>query len=81
MDHIDIPKGCIVDNNFDYSLPRSCFVQDLDSCFVQDLDFTVVVGVDTLKDGFGKCSEFSSITPYATTKSMSYVDRYQSKLV
>lgn len=72
MDHIDIPKGCIVDNNFDYSLPRSCFVQDLDSCFVQDLDFTVVVGVDTLKDGFGKCSEVSFLQILETIHFVSF---------
>ncbi|KAI4999828.1 hypothetical protein ZWY2020_004417 [Hordeum vulgare] len=59
MDHIDIPRGCIVDHSIDYSLPRACFVKDL--------DFIAVIVVDTMEDGFGK-RPFSSTTPYATTK-------------
>ncbi|KAI4971452.1 hypothetical protein ZWY2020_002366 [Hordeum vulgare] len=46
MDHIDIPRGCIVDHTIDYSLPRACFVKEL--------DFTALIAVDTMKDGFGK---------------------------
>ncbi|XP_044950957.1 uncharacterized protein LOC123401263 [Hordeum vulgare subsp. vulgare] len=46
MDHIDIPRGCIVDHTIDYSLPRACFVKEL--------DFTAVIAVDTIEDGFGK---------------------------
>lgn len=46
MDHLDIPRGCIVDHTINYSLPRACYVQQLDFC--------AVVAVDTLGDGFGK---------------------------
>ncbi|KAI4990784.1 hypothetical protein ZWY2020_039155 [Hordeum vulgare] len=46
MDHIDIPRGCIVDHSIDYSLPRVCFVKEL--------DFTAVIANDTMEDGFGK---------------------------
>ena len=46
MDHIDMPRGCIVDHTIDYSLPRACFVKEL--------DFTAVIAVDTMEDGFGK---------------------------
>ncbi|KAI4964500.1 hypothetical protein ZWY2020_005647 [Hordeum vulgare] len=66
MDHIDIPRGCIVDHTIDYSLPRACFVKEL--------DFTVVIAVDTIEDGFGK-RPFSSTSPYATTKFMSYIEQ------
>ncbi|KAI4968009.1 hypothetical protein ZWY2020_002844 [Hordeum vulgare] len=66
MDHIDIPRGCIVDHSIDYSLPRACFVKEL--------DFTVVIAVDTMEDGFGK-RPFSSTTPYATTKFLSYIEQ------
>ncbi|KAI5019721.1 hypothetical protein ZWY2020_044609 [Hordeum vulgare] len=63
MDHIDIPRGCIVDHTIDYSLPRASFVKE----------FTTLIAVDTLEDGFGK-RPFSSTTPYATTKFLSYID-------
>ncbi|KAI4980908.1 hypothetical protein ZWY2020_021393 [Hordeum vulgare] len=66
MDHIDIPRGCIVDHSIDYSLPRACFVKEL--------DFTAVIAVDTMEDGFGK-RPFSSTTPYATTKFLSYIEQ------
>ncbi|KAI5018344.1 hypothetical protein ZWY2020_043232 [Hordeum vulgare] len=66
MDHIDIPRGCIVDHNIDYSLPRACFVKEF--------DFTAVIAVDTMEDGFGK-RPFSSTTPYATTKFLSYIEK------
>ncbi|KAI5013730.1 hypothetical protein ZWY2020_040616 [Hordeum vulgare] len=66
MDHIDIPRGCIVDHTIDYSLPRACFVKDL--------DFTAIIVVDTIEDGFGK-RPFSSTSPYATTKFMSYIEQ------
>ncbi|KAI5007809.1 hypothetical protein ZWY2020_008857 [Hordeum vulgare] len=66
MDHIDIPRGCIVDHTIDYSLPRACFVKEL--------DFTDVIAVDTMEDGFGK-RPFSSTTPYATTKFLSYIEQ------
>ncbi|KAI5004196.1 hypothetical protein ZWY2020_031439 [Hordeum vulgare] len=64
MDHIDIPRGCIVDHSIDYSLPRACFVKEL--------DFTAVIAVDTMEDGFGK-RPFSSTTPYETTMFLSYI--------
>ncbi|KAE8794539.1 hypothetical protein D1007_30572 [Hordeum vulgare] len=71
MDHIDIPRGCIVDHTIDYSLPRACFVKEL--------DFTDVIAVDTMEDGFGKRPfsgmQFSSTTPYATTKFLSYIEQ------
>ncbi|KAI4989681.1 hypothetical protein ZWY2020_038044 [Hordeum vulgare] len=66
MDHIDIPRGCIVDHTIDYSLPRACFVKEL--------DFTAVIAVDTIEDGFGK-RPFSSTSPYATTKFLSYIEQ------
>ncbi|KAE8772854.1 hypothetical protein D1007_55060 [Hordeum vulgare] len=66
MDHIDIPRGCIVDHVIDYSLPRACFVKEL--------DFTAVIAVDTIEDGFGK-RPFSSTSPYATTKFLSYIEQ------
>ncbi|KAE8801167.1 hypothetical protein D1007_23193 [Hordeum vulgare] len=66
MDHIDIPRGCIVDHTIDYSLPRACFVKEL--------GFSVVIAVDTIEDGFGK-RPFSSTSPYATTKFMSYIEQ------
>uniref|UniRef100_A0A8I6WG97 Ubiquitin-like protease family profile domain-containing protein n=1 Tax=Hordeum vulgare subsp. vulgare TaxID=112509 RepID=A0A8I6WG97_HORVV len=66
MDHIDIPRGCIVDHSIDYSLPRACFVKEL--------NFTAVIAVDTMEDGFGK-RPFSSTTPYATTKFLSYIEQ------
>ncbi|KAE8813265.1 hypothetical protein D1007_09533 [Hordeum vulgare] len=66
MEHIDIPRGCIVDHSIDYSLPRACFVKEL--------DFTAVIAVDTMEDGFGK-RPFSSTTPYATTKFLSYIEQ------
>ncbi|KAE8814980.1 Cytokinin-O-glucosyltransferase 2 [Hordeum vulgare] len=66
MDHIDIPRGCIVDHSIDYSLPRACFVKEL--------DFTAVIAVDTMEDGFEK-RPFSSTTPYATTKFLSYIEQ------
>ncbi|KAI4994431.1 hypothetical protein ZWY2020_034072 [Hordeum vulgare] len=66
MDHIDIPRGCIVDHTIDYSLPRACFVKEL--------GFTAVIAVDTMEDGFGK-RPFSSTTPYATTKFLSYIEQ------
>ncbi|KAI5005616.1 hypothetical protein ZWY2020_032859 [Hordeum vulgare] len=66
MDHIDIPRGCIVDHSIDYSLPRACFVKEL--------DFNAVIVVDTMEDGFGK-RLFSSTTPYATTKFLSYIEQ------
>ncbi|KAE8780802.1 hypothetical protein D1007_46111 [Hordeum vulgare] len=66
MDHIDIPRGCIVDYTIDYSLPRACFVKEL--------DFTAVIAVDTIEDGFGK-RPFSSTSPYATTKFLSYIEQ------
>ncbi|KAE8802767.1 hypothetical protein D1007_21601 [Hordeum vulgare] len=53
MDHIDIPRGCIVDHTIDHSLPRACFVKEL--------DFTVVIAVDTMEDGFGKRPLFFTI--------------------
>ncbi|KAE8796441.1 hypothetical protein D1007_28573 [Hordeum vulgare] len=65
MDHIDIPRGCIVYHSIDYSLPRACFVKEL--------GFTAVIAVDTMEDGFGK-RPFSSTTPYATTKFLSYIE-------
>ncbi|KAE8798138.1 hypothetical protein D1007_26608 [Hordeum vulgare] len=71
MDHIDIPRGCIVDHSIDYSLPRACFVKEL--------DFIVVIAVDTMEDGFEKRPfsgmQFSSTTPYATTKFLSYIEQ------
>uniref|UniRef100_A0A8I6XZT9 Uncharacterized protein n=1 Tax=Hordeum vulgare subsp. vulgare TaxID=112509 RepID=A0A8I6XZT9_HORVV len=66
MHHTDIPRGCIVDHSIDYSLPRACFVKEL--------DFTAVIAVDTMEDGFGK-RPFSSTTPYATTKFLSYIEQ------
>ncbi|KAE8816784.1 hypothetical protein D1007_05815 [Hordeum vulgare] len=66
MDHIDIPRGCIVDHSIDYSLPRACFVKEL--------DFTAGIAVDTMEDGFGK-RPFSSTTPYATTKFLAYIEQ------
>ncbi|XP_044973939.1 uncharacterized protein LOC123441737 [Hordeum vulgare subsp. vulgare] len=66
MDHIDIQRGCIVDHTIDYSLPRACFVKEL--------DFTAVIAVDTIEDGFGK-RPFSSTSPYATTKFLSYIEQ------
>uniref|UniRef100_A0A8I6YUT4 Ubiquitin-like protease family profile domain-containing protein n=1 Tax=Hordeum vulgare subsp. vulgare TaxID=112509 RepID=A0A8I6YUT4_HORVV len=66
MDHIDIPRGCIVDHTIDYSLPRACFVKEL--------DLTAVIAVDTIEDGFGK-RPFSSTSPYATTKFLSYIEQ------
>ncbi|KAE8812747.1 hypothetical protein D1007_10072 [Hordeum vulgare] len=66
MDHIDIPRGCIVDHNIEYSLPRACFVKEF--------DFTAVIAVDTMEDGFGK-RPFSSTTLYATTKFLSYIEK------
>ncbi|KAI4982371.1 hypothetical protein ZWY2020_022863 [Hordeum vulgare] len=66
MDHIDIPRGCIVDHSIDYSLPRACFVKEL--------DFTAVIAVDTMEDGLRK-RPFSSTTPYATTKFLSYIEQ------
>uniref|UniRef100_A0A8I6XPW0 Ubiquitin-like protease family profile domain-containing protein n=1 Tax=Hordeum vulgare subsp. vulgare TaxID=112509 RepID=A0A8I6XPW0_HORVV len=66
MDHIDIRRGYIVDYSIDYSLPRACFVKEL--------DFTAVIAVDTVEDGFGK-RPFSSTTPYATTKFLSYIEQ------
>ncbi|KAE8804722.1 hypothetical protein D1007_19282 [Hordeum vulgare] len=71
MDHIDIPRGCIVDHTIDYSLPRACFVKEL--------DFTAIIAVDTLEDGFGKRPfsrmQYSSTTPYATTKFLSSIEQ------
>lgn len=72
MDHLDIPRGCIVDHTIDYSLPRACFVHEM--------DFTAVVAVDTLDDGFGK-RPFSSNTPYATPKFLSYVDQLTQRSI
>ncbi|KAE8814020.1 hypothetical protein D1007_08658 [Hordeum vulgare] len=66
MDHTDIPRGCIVDHSIDYSLPRACFVKEL--------DFTAAIAVDTMEDGFRK-RPFSSTTPYATTKFLSYIEQ------
>ncbi|KAE8794467.1 hypothetical protein D1007_30773 [Hordeum vulgare] len=66
MEHIDIPRGCIVDHVIDYSLPQACFVKEL--------DFTAVIAVDTIEDGFGK-RPFSSTSPYATTKFLSYIEQ------
>ncbi|KAI4989079.1 hypothetical protein ZWY2020_036396 [Hordeum vulgare] len=66
MGHVDIPRGSIVDHSIDYSLPRACFVKEL--------DFTVVIAIDSMEDGFGK-RPFSSTTPYATTKFLSYIEQ------
>ena len=41
-----MPIGCLVDHTINYSLPRACFVQEM--------DFYAVVAADTLDDGFGK---------------------------
>ena len=46
MDHLDVPRGCLVDHTINYSLPRACFVHEM--------DFYAIVAVDTLDDGFGK---------------------------
>lgn len=46
MDHLDVPRGCLVDHTINYSLPRACFIKER--------DFYAVVAVDTLDDGFGK---------------------------
>ena len=45
-DHLDVPRGCIVDHTIDYSLPRACFVHEM--------DFYTIVAVDNLDNGFGK---------------------------
>ena len=46
MDHLDVPRGCIVDHTINYSLPRAWFVHEW--------VFYAVVAVDPLDDGFGK---------------------------
>lgn len=66
MDHLDVPRGCLVDHTINYSLPRACFVHEM--------DFYAVVAVDTLDDGFEK-RPFSTSTPYAVAEFMSYIDQ------
>ncbi|KAE8785162.1 hypothetical protein D1007_41169 [Hordeum vulgare] len=46
MDHIEFPRGCIVDHTIDYSLPRARFVKEF--------YFTAVIADDILEDGFRK---------------------------
>ncbi|XBI36357.1 hypothetical protein VPH35_121884 [Triticum aestivum] len=68
MDHLDVPRGCLVDHTINYSLPRACFVHER--------DFYAVVAVDTLDDGFGK-RPFRTNTPYAVVEFMSYIDHHR----